>query len=132
MLVGFCNILKNLTTWTQLVYFPSERKSCYGFYPSSSARLESANLGSSGKHATTRPPRAFLINCREVSVIFRLLYPGGPLFDGNGECGSGLERVNDTSVLNRMSVSEFRRVNGGRRLRCGGERDMMLSVVKSL
>jgi hypothetical protein len=36
--------------------------------PSSSARFEPANLGSRGKHATTRPPRA-------MGEIFNMIIP---------------------------------------------------------
>jgi hypothetical protein len=72
MLVGFCNMPQNLTTWDRQLHF-SEGSSTTGFIapknPVSSAGYEPVNLESNGNNATARPPRANNTVLEEVAEI---------------------------------------------------------------
>ena len=52
------------TTWDKRLYFPSEGRRAEDFF--ASAGFESANLGTKGQHATSRPPKPL---CMYVSMI---------------------------------------------------------------
>ena len=49
------------TTWDKRLYFPSEGRRAEDFFalknPTASVGFESANLGTKGQHATSRPPK---------------------------------------------------------------------------
>jgi hypothetical protein len=56
---GSLRVVKS-KTWDRRIYFPSEKKTCWGFFfsivPTASTGCEPANLGTKGQHGTSRPP----------------------------------------------------------------------------
>jgi hypothetical protein len=75
VLVGFFNML-NIYDMGPTALLPLRRKACCGFLsplnihrPQSLAGFEPVILGSSGNHATTRPPRANFISSSSMSYI---------------------------------------------------------------
>ena len=63
------------TTWGRRLYFPSEGRRAEDFFalknPTASAGFESANLGTKGQHATSRPPKPhfFFLRLLRLSAV---------------------------------------------------------------
>ena len=62
-------------TWDKRLYFPSEGRRAAEFFalkiPTASTGFEPANLGTKGRHATSRPPKplAFICNvCKKYKL----------------------------------------------------------------
>ena len=45
------------TTWDKWLYFPSEGRSAEDFFALKNPAASAANLGTKGRHATSRPPK---------------------------------------------------------------------------
>jgi hypothetical protein len=68
------------TTWDRRLYFPSEGRRAEDFFapknPTASAGFGSANSGTKGQHATSRPPKPLPVRTvQENSMPGYILYP---------------------------------------------------------
>ena len=65
------------TTWDKRLYFPSEGRRAEDFFfapknPTASAGFESANFGTQGQHANSRPPKPLFTYISYIHYLFPL------------------------------------------------------------